>query len=179
MSYEIIKEWCWTCSRSELFNVWSQQHQQPALESINLNILHYNIRYYHSNKCDLIDMVEKYKPAIITLNELGAIVPIKIIEKALFSYKVFKTEGTNAHGGVVLAIDKNLNPINVDCKQTKNIVAASIMINNKTYTITSIYSPPARAHRVHVFLDPDPDPDPPNKYFLDPDPTRTRSKKLR
>ncbi|CAF1272528.1 unnamed protein product [Adineta steineri] len=143
MSYEIIKEWCWTCSRSELFNVWSQQHQQPALESINLNILHYNIRYYHSNKCDLIDMVEKYKPAIITLNELGAIIPIKVIEKALFSYKVFKTEGTNAHGGVVLAIDKNLNPINVDCKQTKNIVAASIMINNKTYTITSIYSPPA------------------------------------
>jgi hypothetical protein len=142
IGYKIIEEWCWTCPRTELFNEWSQQYQQPISNTINLTLLHFNIRSYYTNQCDLIDMVEKYKPAIISLNELGTKIPLKVIEKTLFSYKIFKTEGTNAHGGVVLAIDKNLNPINVDCKQTKNIVAASIQINNKTYTITSVYSPP-------------------------------------
>jgi hypothetical protein len=32
--------------------------------------------------------------------------------------------------------------IDIDGQQQKNIVAALILVNNKTYTITSVYSPP-------------------------------------
>jgi endonuclease/exonuclease/phosphatase (EEP) superfamily protein YafD len=142
IGYEIIEEWCWTYRRSELFIKWKQQYQRPASTCNNLTILHYNTRNYYTNQFDLIDMIENYKPAIISINELGTLVPLKTIEKALFSYKIFLAEGTNSHGGVILAIDKNLNPIDIDCQQQKNIVAASILVNNKTYTITSVYSPP-------------------------------------
>ncbi|CAF5197222.1 unnamed protein product, partial [Rotaria magnacalcarata] len=51
-------------------------------------------------------------------------------------------EGTTTHGGAVLAIDRHLKPISLDCQQQPNIIAAAILVNNKLYTIISTYSPP-------------------------------------
>jgi endonuclease/exonuclease/phosphatase (EEP) superfamily protein YafD len=86
-------------------------------------------------------MTEEYAPSIISLNELGTIIPPKIVQKLLYSYTVFHQNGTNSHGGVILAIDKNLKaiPLNID---EQNIVAAMIHPKEKPLVIASIYSPP-------------------------------------
>src|ERR1700722_6338493 len=99
----IIEEWCWTYSRKALIDRWQQQYNQPPSASSNLTLLHYNIRHFYTNQCDLVDMIERVKPSVISLNELGTEIPVKKIAKILFSYDIFKSEGTNAHGGVVLA----------------------------------------------------------------------------
>ncbi|CAF4851787.1 unnamed protein product, partial [Rotaria sp. Silwood2] len=80
-------------------------------------------------------------PTIISLNELGTCVPDKIIKQLLFSYNIFTNKGTNPHGGVVLAIDKRLNAIQLKIEEL-NIVAVQLIIKNQTYAIVSIYSPP-------------------------------------
>ncbi|CAF4019794.1 unnamed protein product [Rotaria sp. Silwood1] len=86
-------------------------------------------------------MVEKYKPTVISINELGKEIPTQVLAKSLFSYDIFKATGTNPHGGAVLAIEKQLKGVPIDCQQKPNIIAASMLVNNKHITITSVYSP--------------------------------------
>ncbi|CAF4285393.1 unnamed protein product [Rotaria sp. Silwood2] len=50
-------------------------------------------------------------------------------------------DSTNPHGGVVLAVDKKLNSIQIKIDQL-NIVAVQLIIKNQTCAIVSIYSPP-------------------------------------
>ena len=117
IGYQIIEEWCWTGSKTELFKEWERQYQQPHQTLSNLTLLHYNIRSFDRNKSDLIDIIEKFKPEIISINELGKKIPIQVIAKILFSYDVFKAEGTNKRGGTIIAIDKQLKAIPIDCQK--------------------------------------------------------------
>ncbi|CAF4982606.1 unnamed protein product, partial [Rotaria sp. Silwood1] len=132
---------CWTGAKTDLLKKWEQQYQQPYSPVSNLTVLHYNIRSFNKNQCDLIDMVEKYKPTVISINELGKEIPTQVLAKSLFSYDIFKATGTNPHGGAVLAIEKQLKGVPIDCQQKPNIIAASMLVNNKHITITSVYSP--------------------------------------
>ena len=82
-----------------------------------------------------------YAPAIISLNELGTSIPEKVIKQSLFSCNVYVKEGTNSHGGVVLAIDKKLKSIALDINEP-NVIAARIMLKAHQIVIASVYSPP-------------------------------------
>ncbi|CAF4534831.1 unnamed protein product, partial [Rotaria sp. Silwood2] len=104
-------------------------------------MLHYNVRYFYSNQADLIDMVNVYYPSIISLNELGTVIPDKIIKQLLFSYNVYTKQGTNPHGGVVLAIDKRLKCELMDVNEP-NTIAALVTIERQQFIVASIYSPP-------------------------------------
>ncbi|CAF0980460.1 unnamed protein product [Adineta steineri] len=141
LGLSILEEWCWTYSREEVMDKWLQQYMEPITLPISLSLLHYNIRYFYSNQYALIDMINKYKPSIISINELGTVTPQKALEKLLFSYNIFMKEGTNTHGGAVLAIDKKLKAIPIELPQ-ENIVAVTLINRHKTFTIASIYSPP-------------------------------------
>ncbi|CAF4460670.1 unnamed protein product, partial [Rotaria magnacalcarata] len=90
---------------------------------------------------DLIDMVNVYEPAIISLNELGAIIPDKNIKQLLFSYNGFTKEGTNPHGGIVLAIDTRLKSEFMDINEP-TIIAARVIIEDQQFVVAIIYSPP-------------------------------------
>ncbi|CAF2773699.1 unnamed protein product [Rotaria sp. Silwood2] len=86
-------------------------------------------------------MIKEYQPMIISLNELGSHTNMKSIEQVLLGYEIIKVEGTNKHGGAILAIDKRIlyvRPINL---HKSNIATETISLNDSTYTITSIYSP--------------------------------------
>ena len=107
----------------------------------SLSLLHYNIRNFYSNQADLLDMVSSLSPSIISLNELGTVVPVKTIKQLLFSYQVYATEGTNAHGGAVLAIEKRLKPLPMEINDL-NMVAAEITIESRSFVVASVYSPP-------------------------------------
>ncbi|CAF2250930.1 unnamed protein product [Rotaria magnacalcarata] len=141
LALKMIEEWCWTYPRQTLFSKWQNHHQQVQPTSNNLSVLHYNIRNFYKNQCDLLDMIERYNPNIISINELGTDVPIKKIKNLLFSYDVFKAQGSNSHAGVVVAVAKQLHATAVTHQQI-NIITVILKINNKSYTFTSLYSPP-------------------------------------
>ncbi|CAF0858251.1 unnamed protein product [Adineta steineri] len=100
------------------------------------------MRSFYSNQDDLKEMISDNCPAIISLNELGTVIPNKLIKQLFFSYNIYTKEGTNSHGGVVLAVDKKLKCHLIDMNEP-NIIAVQTLINNKEYVIASIYSPPA------------------------------------
>ena len=138
---EILQERCWSQNLNELTTHWQQPNDRPSISSNNLSILHYNIRSFYSNEADLLEIVFSLSPAIVSLNELGTIVPTKTIKQLLFSYQVYSKAGTNAHGGAVLAIDKGLQPIPIDIDDP-NVVAVEITTGRQHTVIASIYSPP-------------------------------------
>jgi hypothetical protein len=72
---EALSDCCWTLNRQELSSYWCQQYQEPKLSFSWFSLLHFNIRHFYSNQADLIEMVNVYCPAIISLNELGTVVP--------------------------------------------------------------------------------------------------------
>ncbi|CAF3649281.1 unnamed protein product [Rotaria socialis] len=102
------------------------------------------MRHFYSNQVNLVEIVNTISPTIISLNELGTVVPAKTIEQLLFSCNVYVKEGTNYHGGVVLATDKKLKcqPISID---EPNIVAVRVIIEDQLFIVASIYSPPTEA----------------------------------
>jgi hypothetical protein len=144
LAVEILEEWCWTYPRQTLFTNWESQNQHHHFCDNNLTLLHYNIRNFYSNQCELLDMIERYNPNLISLNELGTQVPTTVIKKLLFSYDIFQAAGSNPHGGVVVAVDKLFNARAIDLNQP-NIISILLSINQKTYTFTSVYSPPTEA----------------------------------
>ena len=141
LAFTTLQECCWTQPRQDLIRRWHEQFKPPEAQLTHLTILHYNIRYLHSNKTDLVDMIQTHSPTIVSLNELGSVVPKKTINSLLFSYNVFMKEGTNPHGGVVLAIDKRLSSFEIEVKEL-NMAAALVMLGDQPYVIASIYSPP-------------------------------------
>ncbi|CAF3137196.1 unnamed protein product, partial [Rotaria sp. Silwood2] len=138
---ETLHDCCWTCSISELSSYWQQQYRQPEISCKCMSLLHYNIRHFYSNQAELIDMVNVFSPNIISLNELGTNIPKKIINQLLFSYNVYLKEGTNSHGGVVLAVDKRLSCQQIEINEP-NLIAVRIRIDNQQFVVASIYSPP-------------------------------------
>ena len=141
LAYEILEDWCWTISRQTLFINWQKLQKKPQLDSDNLTLLHYNIRNFYSNQVELLDMIDKFKPHIISLNELGTEVPLNTIRKTLFSFDIFKSPGTNTHGGVVIAVEKRLRARAIE-QHLSNMVTTVLTLNGRTFTVTSIYSPP-------------------------------------
>ncbi|CAF2956154.1 unnamed protein product [Rotaria sp. Silwood2] len=138
---ETLHDCCWTWSIQELSSYWQQQYRQPEISFKCMSLLHYNIRHFYSNQAELIDMVNVFSPNIISLNELGTTIPKKIINQLLFSYNVFFKEGTNSHGGVVLAIDKRLSCQQIETNEP-NLIAVRIRIDDQQFVVASIYSPP-------------------------------------
>ncbi|CAF2830796.1 unnamed protein product [Rotaria sp. Silwood2] len=124
-----FSEWYDNSNKMQVINNWLQEVKKPEIHVTPLSILHYNIRHFFSNQCDLLDMVTQYNPTIISLNELGTHVPDKIIKQLLFSYNIFTSKGTNPHGGVVLAIDKKINSIQIKIDQL-NIIAVQLIVGD-------------------------------------------------
>jgi hypothetical protein len=76
-------------------------------------------------------MIEKYHLGLISLNELGTEIPTTVIKKLLFLYDMFQNEGSNSHGGVVVAVDKIFNARVIDLRQP-NIISILLSINRKS-----------------------------------------------
>ncbi|CAF1277951.1 unnamed protein product [Rotaria magnacalcarata] len=144
-----FSEWNGKTNKIKVINNWLQDIKKPDINVTPISILHYNVRNFFSNQCDLLEIATQHNPTIISLNELGTQVPDRIIKQLLFSYNIFTMKGTNPHGGVVLAIDKKLNAIQMKIDQL-NIVAIQLIVKNQTYAFVSIYSPPNEALPIQV-----------------------------
>lgn len=142
LGQNILDEWFNNSNKLDVINSWLLNQQQPTIPTDPFTILHYNIRHFFSNQVDLLDIIAQYKPTVISLNELGTNVPENCLKQLLFSYNIFTNKGSNAHGGVVLAVDKKLKAIQLKYDQ-ENFLAIQIFIKGETFTIVSIYSPPS------------------------------------
>lgn len=138
---KLLQDCCWCRNMAELAVKWSQPEVDPSQPQAGLSLLHYNIRNFYSNQTELVEMISSHSPSIVSLNEMGTVVPINTIKRLLFSYHVYSSEGTNSHGGAILAIDKRIKHTPI-VSQNRNMIAVEVPIGPRQFVVASIYSPP-------------------------------------
>ena len=105
-------------------------------------IIQWNCRGLRSNREDIELLISKYSPAAICLQEtLQTPHQTQTIEHDSAYYK----SGIHGHGGVCILVKNEFIPSQVQFQADLQAVAACITINNKTYTVASVYVLPSEA----------------------------------
>ena len=103
-------------------------------------IIQWNCRGLSSNREDIELLISKYLPAAICLQETM----LKQDQTQTFKhYSAYYKNGINGHGGVCILVKNNFIHSQVQFQADLQAVAVCITINNKTYTVASVYVPPS------------------------------------
>ena len=103
-------------------------------------IIQWNCRGIRSNREDIEWLISKYAPASICLQESLR----KPKHTPTFKhYTAYDKSYIQGHGGVCILVKKNFIHSQVHFQADFQAVAVCITINNKTYTVASVYVPPS------------------------------------
>ena len=105
-------------------------------------IIQWNCRGLGSNKQDTELLISKYSPAAICLQETKH-----------KHYSAYYKNSINGHGGVCILVKNNFIHSQVQFQADLQAVAVCITINNKTYTVASVYVPPSETLNELAFDD--------------------------
>ena len=104
-------------------------------------IIQWNCRGLRSNREDIKLLISKYSPAAICLQETL----LKQDQIQTFKhYSSYYKSGIHGHGGVCILV-KNFIHSQVQFQADLQVVAVCSTINNKTYTVASVYVPPSES----------------------------------
>ena len=102
-------------------------------------IIQWNCRGLRSNREDIELLISKYSPAAICLQETM----LKRNQIQTFKhYSAYYKNSINGHGGVCILVQNNFIHSQVQFQADLQAVAVCITINNKAYTVASVYVPP-------------------------------------
>ena len=103
-------------------------------------IIQWNCRGLRSKREDIELLISKYSPAAISLQETL----LKPNQTQTFRhYSAYYKNGIRGHGGVCILVKNNFIHSQVQFQADLQAVAVCITINNKTYTVASVYVPPS------------------------------------
>ena len=102
-------------------------------------IIQWNCRGLRSNREDIELLISKYSPAAICLQETM----LKRDQTQTFKhYSAYYKNSINGHGGVCILVKNNFIHSQVQFLADLQAIAVCITINDKTYTVASVYAPP-------------------------------------
>ena len=102
-------------------------------------IIQWNCRGLGSNREDTELLISKYSPAAICLQET-LLTPHQT--QTFKHYSAYYKSGIYGHGGVCILVKNSFIHSQVQFQADLQAVAVCITINNKTYTVASVYVPP-------------------------------------
>ena len=103
-------------------------------------IIQWNCRGLRSNREDIELLVSKYSPAAICLQET-LLTPHQT--QTFKHYSAYYKSGIHGHGCVCILVKDKFIHSQVQFQADLQAVAVCITINNKTYTVASVYVPPS------------------------------------
>ena len=103
-------------------------------------IIQWNCRGLRSNREDIELLIAKYSPAAICLQETF----LKTNQLPTFKYySAYYKSHVSGHGGVCILVKNSCIHSQVQFQADLQAVAVCITINQKTFTIASVYVPPS------------------------------------
>ena len=105
-------------------------------------IIQWNCRGLRSNREDIELLITKYSPAAICLQET-LLTPHQT--QTFKHYSAYYKSGIHGHGGVCILVKNKFINSQVQFQADLQAIAVCITINNKTYTVVSVYVPPSEA----------------------------------
>ena len=103
-------------------------------------IIQWNCRGLRSNREDIELLITKYSPAAICLQET-LLKPDQI--QTFKHYSIYYKSGNHGHSGVCILVKNISIHSQVQYQADLQAVAVCITINDKTYTVASVYVPPS------------------------------------
>ena len=103
-------------------------------------IIQWNCRRLRSNREDIELLIWKYSPAAICLQET-LLTPYQT--QTFKHYSAYYKSGIHGHGGVCIVVKDKFIHSQVQFQADLQAVAVCITINDKTYTVASVYVPPS------------------------------------
>ena len=103
-------------------------------------IIQWNYRGLRNNREYIELLISKYSPAAICLQET-LLKPDQI--QTFKHYLAYYKSGIHGHGCVCILVKNNFIHSQVRFQADLQAVAVCITINNKTYTVASVYVPPS------------------------------------
>ena len=103
-------------------------------------IIQWNCRGLRSNREDIELLISKYSPAAICLQET-LLTPHQT--QTFKHYSAYYKSGIHGHGGVCILVKDKFIHSQVQFQADLQAVAVCIMIDDKTYTVASVYVPPS------------------------------------
>ena len=105
-------------------------------------IIQWNCRGRRSNREDIELLISKYSPAAICLQET-LLTPHQT--QTFKHYSAYYKSGINGHGGVCILVKNKFIHSQVQFQADLQALSVCITINNKRYTVASVYVPPSEA----------------------------------
>ena len=105
-------------------------------------IIQWNCRGLRNNREDIELLISKYSPAAICLQEI-LLTPHQT--KTFKHYSAYYKSGIHGHRGVCILVKNKFIHSQVQFQADLQAIAVCITINNKTYTVASVYVPPSEA----------------------------------
>ena len=102
-------------------------------------IIQWNCRGLRSNRKDIELLISKYSPAAICLQET-LLTPHQT--QTFKHYSAYYKSGIHGHGGICILVKNKFIHSQVQFQADLQAIAVRITINNKTYTVASVYVPP-------------------------------------
>ena len=112
-------------------------------------IIQWNCRGLRSNREDIELLISKYSPAAICLQET-LLTPHQT--QTFKHYSAYYKSGIRGHGGVCILAKNSFIHSQVQFQADLQAVAVCITINNKTYTVASVYVPPSETLNELAFV---------------------------
>ena len=103
-------------------------------------IIQWNCRGLRSNREDIELLISKYSPAAICLQET-MLTPHQT--QTFKHYSAYYKSGIHGHGGVCILVKDKFIHSQVQFQADLQAVAVCITINDKIYTVASVYVPPS------------------------------------
>jgi hypothetical protein len=153
---EVIREWTDTPTLNLLLEKWSN-YRDKTLSMLNINdnisIVLLNVSSLNRYLIDIFSLIDSYSPPIIILNGTHHDDnSIKQFTSHFFNYNVFSIEGSNAFGGVLVAVHKSIRSQRVlKFDNIPNLIALEIGSTLDMFQLVTCYSPPLEPIPFDVF----------------------------
>ena len=105
-------------------------------------IIQWNCRGLRSNREDIELFILKYSPVAICLQKT-LLTPHQT--QTFKHYSAYYKSGIHGHGGVCILVKNKCIHSQVQFQADLQAIAVCITINNRTYTVASVYVPPSEA----------------------------------
>ena len=107
----------------------------PKMDQKKNRILQWNCRGFYANASNIKELIEKYNPEIMALQEI-------ILGQRRFYSRGYHALNSTGRGGAGLLIRKDVPHRRITLRTTLEAVAAAVFLG-KQYTVCSIYLPPS------------------------------------
>ena len=152
----VIQEWITAPSIDTLFNKWSAYRDTTnslMKTGQNMSLILLNVASLKRYLAEVINLIQSTFPPIVILNGTHHDpVTTKRFSSHLYTHNVFTAKGTNAFGGVLMAIHKS-----IDCRRLElfsnvdNLIVVAMGSGTNTFQLVTCYSPPTEKLPFEIF----------------------------